>query len=630
MTDRSSGATPPDYGIDHAAERRARRAIALTLAIGMVIGLILLVGAIMLDSVANLENGRPDAPQGPSEADPTTGHTSTEETAMTDPATTPNAGSNTPANVATEITFTAANAYADPFNDVTLDVVFTDPEGTSRRVPAFWAGGDQWKVRYASPLPGEHAWRSDCSASDDAGLHGRAGVVEVVPYEGSNALYHHGPLRVAADRRHLEHADGAPFFWLGDTWWMGLCNRITFPSEFGELTADRVEKGFTVVQIVAGLYPDMHPFDERGANEAGFPWEEGYARIRPAYFDAADARLAYLIDHGLTPCIVGAWGYFLPWMGEERMQQHWRYLIARYGAWPVVWCTAGEANLPWYLADHFPSDDREQAAGWTELVRYVRETDPFRRPLTIHPTAINRYTARHACTEPALLDFDMLQTPHGQREAVPITVQAARDSYAAEPRMPLINGEAAYEMLLDQIPAEWTRAMFWVCMMNGAKGHTYGANGIWQCNRPGQPHGPSPHNDSGPGYGTTPWNEAMHFPGSSQMGYGKRFFETLPWVELEPMIDSVTWAEAPPADEDPLLGPQACGIGTSLRTAYMLFERPISVHGLAPGATYGIRMFDPVTGVFDAAPDAAADVQGALIVQPPSRGHDWVVVIEAR
>ena len=36
----------------------------------------------------------------------------------------------------------------------------------------------------------------------------------------------------------------------------------------------------------------------------------------------------------------------MPWMGVEKVKQHWRYLIARYGAWPVVWCAAGEANLP--------------------------------------------------------------------------------------------------------------------------------------------------------------------------------------------------------------------------------------------------------------------------------------------
>ena len=50
---------------------------------------------------------------------------------------------------------------------------------------------------------------------------------------------------------------------------------------FSALTADRVSKGFTVVQIIAGLYPDMPAFDPRGANEAGFPWEADYARITP-------------------------------------------------------------------------------------------------------------------------------------------------------------------------------------------------------------------------------------------------------------------------------------------------------------------------------------------------------------
>ena len=41
---------------------------------------------------------------------------------------------------------------------------------------------------------------------------------------------------------------------------------------------------------------DMHAFDPRGANEAGFPWETNYARIRPEYFDAADQRLRHLIE----------------------------------------------------------------------------------------------------------------------------------------------------------------------------------------------------------------------------------------------------------------------------------------------------------------------------------------------
>ena len=439
--------------------------------------------------------------------------------------------SETQANVVTEISLTATRLHADPFNEVRLDVVFTDPQGRKLRVPTFWAGGNLWKVRYASPVVGTHVFRSECSDTTDAGLHGVTGKIGIRPYTGNNPLYQHGPVRVAENQRFLQYQDGTPFFWLGDTWWMGLSHRLHFPDEFQQLTADRKEKGFTVIQIVAGLYPDMFPFDPRGANEAGFPWQTNYASIRPEYFDEADKRLEYLVDQGLSPCIVGAWGYFMPWMGIEKMKAHWRYLIARYGALPVIWCAAGEANLPWYLAPGFPYDDRKQVKDWTEVMRFMRETDPFHRPMTIHPTGLGRLSARNATEDSGLLNIDLLQTPHGQREAVPITIRTVRESYADKPMLPVIDGEASYEMLGDSLPTEWTRRMFWICLMNGAAGHTYGANGIWQCNRPGDPHGKSPHGGT---YGKIPWNEAMRLPGSEQVGLGKRLLTQYAWQNFLP------------------------------------------------------------------------------------------------
>ncbi|MBP7143448.1 MAG: DUF4038 domain-containing protein, partial [Opitutaceae bacterium] len=385
--------------------------------------------------------------------------------------------------------------------------------------------------------------------TDNVGLNGVTGEIDVTPYTGANPLLRHGPLRVAPSRGYLEHLDGTPFFWLGDTWWMGLCHRLRFPEDFATLAADRREKGFNVIQIVAGLYPDMPPFDPRGANEAGFPWEREYARIRPEYFDAADKRIEYLVDQGFAPCIVGAWGYFMPWMGVEKLTRHWRYLIARYGALPVVWCIAGETNLPWYLAPNFPSDDRSQVREWTKVARAVREMDPFHRILTLHPTGIGRLSARNATDDVSLLDFDMLQTPHGQRGAVAPTVNTVRQSYADTPILPVINGEPAYEMLSDTLPTEWSRQMFWLCMMNGAAGHTYGANGIWQVNRKGKPHGPSPNQPAGStGYGVIAWDEAMRLPGSSQMSYGRRLFERYRWQDFQPHPEWAEFADRSPFD----------------------------------------------------------------------------------
>src|SRR6185437_9438758 len=130
---------------------------------------------------------------------------------------------------------------------------------------------------------GRHHFITDCSDSTNAGLHGREGILEVTPYMGDNPLYRHGPVRVSSDHRYLEHADMTPFFWLGDTWWMSLSKRLRWPDEFRLIVADRVTKGFSVIQLVAGLYPDIPPFDQRGANEAGFPWEADYSRIAPLH-----------------------------------------------------------------------------------------------------------------------------------------------------------------------------------------------------------------------------------------------------------------------------------------------------------------------------------------------------------
>lgn len=454
--------------------------------------------------------------------------------------------SSTEANVPIELTFRAQASHSDPFNGVTLDVLFRAPDKSIARVPAFWDGSNTWKARYASSLAGTHYYQSECSDPHDQGLHHVSGEISVTPYSGNNLLYKHGPVKIAADHRHFEYADGTPFFWLGDTWWMGLCHRLRFPDEFAELTSDRVSKGFTVIQIVAGLYPDMPPFDSRGANEAGFPWQTNWSSVRPEYFQAADRRLKYLVDAGLTPCLVGAWGYFMPWMGVEKAKQHWRYLIARYGAYPMIWCAAGEANLPYYLAKGFPYDDRKQVDQWSEVMRSIRETDPYHRPLSIHPTGLGSLSARGCVTNSVLLDFDMLQTGHGMQEVVFPTLNTLRTSHRASPVMPVLDSEVCYEMLGDSIPAEVPRLMFWACMLSGAAGHTYGANGIWQCNRPGEPHGASPHGGT---YGKISWSDAMKLPGSTQLGWGKRFLEKLDWTHLSPRPAMAAWASAPHKDQ---------------------------------------------------------------------------------
>ena len=76
-------------------------------------------------------------------------------------------------------------------------------------------------------------------------------------------------------------------------------------------------------------------------------------------------RIQHLADHGLAACIVGFWGYFFPRMGMDKVKKHWRYLVARWGAYPVVWCLAGEGTMPYYL-----SKTKEQDAEVAEARAY--------------------------------------------------------------------------------------------------------------------------------------------------------------------------------------------------------------------------------------------------------------------
>ena len=116
-----------------------------------------------------------------------------------------------------------------------------------------------------------------------------------------------------------------------------------------------------------------------------FPGSRTTRRIRPEYFDAADRRIFYLVEQGFVPCVVGAWGYHLPWLGADKMKQHWRYLVARWGALPVVWCAAGEGTMPYYLSKNPAAESALQKREWTEVIRSIHATDPFHRLVTIHP-----------------------------------------------------------------------------------------------------------------------------------------------------------------------------------------------------------------------------------------------------
>ena len=89
---------------------------------------------------------------------------------------------------AVEWSYVSGKAYKDPFGEVELDVQVGLPDGSQQRVPAFWAGGQKWRVRYAPPRPGKYLYRTVCSDEANSDLHGQEGALLATPYAGENPL----------------------------------------------------------------------------------------------------------------------------------------------------------------------------------------------------------------------------------------------------------------------------------------------------------------------------------------------------------------------------------------------------------------------------------------------------------
>ena len=398
-------------------------------------------------------------------------------------------------------------------------------------------------------------------------------------------------------------------------------SRLSWPEDFQRLAADRVAKGFNVVQIVAGLYPDMPPFDPRGANEAGFPWEPEFARINPAYFDAADLRIEYLAEPGHRALHRRLLGLFPAVMGVEKMKRHWRYLVARWGALPgrlVPRRRRHHALLP--FQDQGPGRRRTEARLDRHRSLRARPSTPTSTPITIHPSSTSS-TARQSVDDPAVLDFDMLQTGHSDRRSLPNTVAKVRESFAAEPKMPVLVGEVCYEGIMQASREEVQRIMFWASILSGATGHTYGANGIWQVNTADHPFGPSPHGRS---WGDTPWDTAYQLPGSGQLGLAKTFLARYPWWRIEPHPE---WAD-PAWTAQNMFKSFAAGIPGELRIFYIPDGNSPIVRNLEPGISYRAFFWNPVNAKETPIGPVTPDAEGKWSAPSGPIFQDWILVLQ--
>jgi hypothetical protein len=259
---------------------------------------------------------------------------------------------------AVEISLSSTKMYADPFQDVDVTATFARPGSKAITRPAFWDGGNTWKVRFAPPHTG--LWTMTTSSTDatNSGLHHITKTVQCDPYSGNLDIYKHGFLKVSSNGRYLTYADGTPFFYLGDTHWIlsherfGTSNAPRVVSQFKYTVDKRVTQGFTVFQSEPGWQARSAQIRlDEAANadeEADADFKHGFTSDDLAGYANLDRKFKYIADQGLVHanaaiCWVGDPAEF-PIFTEAFMTRLARYWVARYGAYPVIWTIAQEID----------------------------------------------------------------------------------------------------------------------------------------------------------------------------------------------------------------------------------------------------------------------------------------------
>lgn len=527
-------------------------------------------------------------------------------------------------NQVIEWAYQSAKTYKNPFYDVELHAIIRASDDSEMRLPAFWAGENEWRFRFAAPDTGTYTFTTVCNDPQNDQLHQQTGQITIVPYDGDNPLYRHGPLKLSENRKYLVHQDGTPFLWLADSWWHGMTTRFKWPEDFRYLTTDRKRKGFSVIQFAIGFPCDIEPFDSRGQNEAGDPWNPDMSSINPAYFDLADLRFQWLLREGLMPNLMGAWGYYMKWFGVERMKKHYDYLIARYSAYPITWTLCGESTLAYYTDlrdgnwDKYKAQFREQ---WSEVAAHVKATDPFHRLLTVHPGPGTR-DGLPPINQMEHIDFVMTQPGHNGYQTLPYATQNLWSTMEEYDDRPVMYGEVCFEGMWGKSLQDVQRYLFWSSMLSGAPGFSYGVEGIWQFNTEEELFGASPVGDV---WGNVPWETAHQYLGSTHIGIGRKILQALDWQSLRPFPAGVSQH----ANAENIFRPYCTRAADDLRVIYFFNAiRNIKLQQLSEGQNYCYTFINPLNGEHNLSGSFVASEDGSWEVPREPIKQDWVLVVQ--
>ncbi|SHK60957.1 protein of unknown function [Anaerocolumna jejuensis DSM 15929] len=517
--------------------------------------------------------------------------------------------------------FKSKAAYNNPFLDVDISAVFTAPSGCQIRREAYWDGDNVYKISFAPTETG--VWKYKLTADEPSGLNGLEDEIECVDYQGDLEIYRHGFLKVHPSGRYLIHDDGTPFFWLGDTHWefaykerWDWSNHPDMKSMFKGMAERRVSQGFNVYQT--NLRSD------RLMGGSQYYWTEGKDGSLPNiefYQQELDRRMYYLADLGLVNALGFAWSMSIL-NNIEQQKILARYIVARYGALPVVWTLAGE------VAGYNGGEERKLCIdGWREVAEYVEKLDGYGTLQTAHYT--NERPFADYYQEEAWFDFTLNQAGHGDFTVGRKDYQDFLEKYS---KKPFIEGECFYEFCstLEEngtrlCTADMLRRAAYMSIQLGGCGYTYGAQGIWD--NVLEKEQASPFGNIFNRFDIT-WYEAIDGIGAEQMGHMKAFYEKVRFEEFLPYADD---GNNQNANIFVKLSPLVTVSENHDRVLvyYEDFTAGAKINGLQKGL-YQAMWFNPRTGEYSAYLEDMIAIDGEWELPVKKEKGDWLLVAERR
>jgi hypothetical protein len=317
------------------------------------------------------------------------------------------------------------------------------------------------------------------------------------------------PLKISENKRYLVDQDGTPFLINADTpWW--IFTRLTL-SEVDEYIADRLEKRFNAVQIVA-LSTNGDPAMRNGERPLhNYP---DLSSVNDAYFDYCDkvlekfeaAGIAVIVNPAWLGCCGssygGGWRDAIAASGTDGCRRYGEYLGTRWSRFKniVMWLHGGDAD---------PGGEFDEVAALAQGII-------AKMPGRLH--------SAHCGTPHSTFDIDQYRNAswinvnatytyypdHNNIGPIHVYDRSKRD-YERSPAVPFFLSESEYEWGNDL--RTYARRQAWWSILCGSTGHVYSSDAF--------------KFEGG-------WRESMDFDGARSMKFLSSFFASVDWWKLVP------------------------------------------------------------------------------------------------